>query len=267
MDLRLNRIGVRYSHPPGATIDRPSGGGDYLFLYFTAPVTILIENELTQGNPHACIVYTPTYQQLYQGESEGLHNSWFHFEGKDVPSLLKQYNIPLNTLFYPRHTEFIELILSEIRKEKIRQEVLSHQAISLFIEIFFVKLSRALGQNEEEELSPHKLKLRETLRDIRQMFHDNLTEDWTVGKMAETAHLSQSRFLALYREFFGTSPIEDLIEARLEYARWFLSNSQATVSEVAYQSGFNNIYYFSRLFHKRVGCPPREYHQRSLKKK
>jgi AraC-like DNA-binding protein len=264
MDLHLNRVGVRYFHPPGATINRPSGGGDYLFLHFTAPVKILLVNELTHEPPHTCIVYTPTYRQFYQGEREGLRNNWLHFKGKDAPTLLKRYNIPVNTLFYPKYTEFIEPVLREIRREKIRQEVLSHQAISLFVEIFFIKLSRSLEQNNDGGFSPRKLRLRETLRDIRHMFHDNLTEDWSVSKMAETAHLSESRFLALYREFFGISPIEDLIEARLEYAKWLLNNSQATVSEVAYRSGFNNIYYFSRLFHKRVGCPPSEYHQISL---
>jgi AraC-like DNA-binding protein len=265
MEPSLKSIGIRYSHPPGYTVDRPSGSGDYLFLHFTVPIKILIADRLIQGTPHACIVYTPNYRQFYQGKDEGLHNSWFHFEGKELSPLFERYHIPVNTLFYPKYTEFIEPVLSEIRKERTRQEIFANHAIALSIETFFLKLSRSLGRSEEDNLSPSKLKLRETLRDIRQNFHDNLGNDWSVDKMAKKAHLSRSRFSALYREFFGASPIDDLIEARIEQAKWFLSSSQTTVSEVAYQSGFNNIYYFSRLFHKRVGCPPSEYFHKSMK--
>lgn len=82
--------------------------------------------------------------------------------------------------------------------------------------------------------------------------------------MADAAHLSPSRFRALYRRFFGVSPAEDLIRARIRMACLLLTNATLTVGEVARRSGFGSVYYFSRAFKARVGCPPREYYRRHV---
>jgi AraC-like DNA-binding protein len=77
--------------------------------------------------------------------------------------------------------------------------------------------------------------------------------------MALLVHMSPKRFGQLHRKFFGISPAEDLIQARLERAKYLLSSTTLSVGRAAERSGFTNPYYFSRLFHRRVGCAPRDY--------
>ena len=80
--------------------------------------------------------------------------------------------------------------------------------------------------------------------------------------MAKELHLSVSRFAVLYAEFFGASPVQELIRARLDKACWLLMSANLSVADIARESGFENIHYFSRLFHRRVGCTPRDYSRR-----
>ena len=77
--------------------------------------------------------------------------------------------------------------------------------------------------------------------------------------MARMCFLSSSRFTVLCKEFFHRSPIEDLIDVRIERAKWLLSSSHLSVSEAAAQSGFDNIYYFSRTFKRRTGGSLRDF--------
>jgi AraC family transcriptional regulator of arabinose operon len=87
----------------------------------------------------------------------------------------------------------------------------------------------------------------------------NLEQVWTVAEMAKRANLSEARFSALYRKIFGNSPNEELIRARVEHAQFLLAHTSLPIKAVAGKCGFESVPYFSRAFHRRVGCAPRDY--------
>jgi AraC-like DNA-binding protein len=84
----------------------------------------------------------------------------------------------------------------------------------------------------------------------------NVEHNWTVKEMAEHVNLSESRFAVLYREFFNTTPNEDLILGRIDKAKYLLTNKAVTVSEVADALGYQSVYHFIRQFRKRTGSTP-----------
>jgi transcriptional regulator GlxA family with amidase domain len=86
-----------------------------------------------------------------------------------------------------------------------------------------------------------------------------MSRPWTLPAMARIAGLSASRFTVLYRRCFGTSPLQDLIAARLGRARWLLATTRLEVGEVARQTGFHDPFHFSRLFRRRTGVSPRHF--------
>ena len=53
--------------------------------------------------------------------------------------------------------------------------------------------------------------------------------------------------------------MDELIQARLQKVCFLLTNDAITIREAAYESGFQNINYFNRLFRKTFGCTPGEY--------
>ena len=89
-----------------------------------------------------------------------------------------------------------------------------------------------------------------------------LRHDWTVEEMAALMNLSRSRFSTIFTKHIGEAPRDYLINARLRHAIILLTNSSVNVAEAADQSGFQSPYYFSRIFHKRVGCAPSQYKDR-----
>ena len=77
--------------------------------------------------------------------------------------------------------------------------------------------------------------------------------------MARQVNLSPSRFSAIYHELYGISPMEDLLNIRVEKAKSLLVSTNLSAGEIARQCGFKTSQYFSRYFKKRVGAAPTQY--------
>ena len=85
--------------------------------------------------------------------------------------------------------------------------------------------------------------------------------DADVGQMAEACAVSRSVLQRKMKQLMGVSPADFLREARMKRATQLLSQTDLTVSEVAYRCGFTDPKYFSRTFRQSQGVSPTEYKQ------
>jgi AraC-like DNA-binding protein len=79
--------------------------------------------------------------------------------------------------------------------------------------------------------------------------------------LAAAARYSKSHFLRMFRDVFGSTPHDLLIEARMDLAKRLIANSDLAISEVAASVGYESRYAFARLFKKRVGMTASDYRQ------
>jgi AraC-like DNA-binding protein len=86
----------------------------------------------------------------------------------------------------------------------------------------------------------------------------------TVKKMASELHVS-SRYLSdMLKQETGKTALEHIHLFLVNAAKNLLVGSDNTIAETAYQLGFENPPYFSRLFKKEVGLSPNEYREKFL---
>jgi signal transduction histidine kinase/DNA-binding response OmpR family regulator len=78
----------------------------------------------------------------------------------------------------------------------------------------------------------------------------------TIDDFTEHLGLGRSIFYQQFKEEFGISPLVYLRNKRLEVAVDRLKQGELTVSEVAYQTGFNSVAYFVKIFREQYGKPP-----------
>ena len=81
----------------------------------------------------------------------------------------------------------------------------------------------------------------------------------TIAQFARMADRSVSSFKKEFTEYYGTSPGKWLTQKRLEYARTMLESTGKNVTEVAFNSGFENLSHFSRVFKQKYGKSPLQY--------
>jgi len=75
-------------------------------------------------------------------------------------------------------------------------------------------------------------------------------------------HLSSSQFQRRFRALFQTSPIQYLLQLRIDSACQELQRTDASIGTIAMENGFYDQSAFCRQFQKRVGLTPRQYRAR-----
>ena len=92
----------------------------------------------------------------------------------------------------------------------------------------------------------------------------NVACSLTLQELSRHAGLSPARFSSLFRDQTGSSPVEHHIRLRMQAACHYLDTTALSVKEVAAELGYDDPYYFSRIFQKTLGCSPLVY-RRSVK--
>lgn len=87
---------------------------------------------------------------------------------------------------------------------------------------------------------------------LNQNFHKTIT----LAEAAKIANMSTASFSRFFKARTGISFVNSLLEIRLGHATRMLIETTQSVSEIAYDCGFNNISNFNRLFKKKKGCTP-----------
>lgn len=80
--------------------------------------------------------------------------------------------------------------------------------------------------------------------------------------LEEVLSLSKMQLYRKLKSVSGMTPAEFIRHIRLKHATQLLANTELTINEIFYQTGFNNQSYFFREFKKHYGCSPNEYRSR-----
>ena len=249
---------IRHDWPfkPGFSISRPGGYPEWTFLHFLTPIQIRINGETIEARPGACIFYSPATPQFCRSDADVIHN-WMHAT-HELEGLLEQFGIPENQILYPAEDDFISPLFQKLETEFFKEERYREELMESLLREFLIEFSRAIrGGHHHERISRRDA---EKLKELRQEFLSKPEGDWSVAKMAERLSLSTSRFHTIYKMVFGTSPINDVIEARISYARsLLLSNESLTIAQAAERLGYNDQYHFIRQFKAVTGQSPGQY--------
>jgi len=262
--LTVEDLGLRWEHDRAFAVARPHGMPAYLFVRFHSPMTVRTTAGVVSAGPGDCLLYDPTFPQWYRGADGGFADDWLHVYGPRMPELIRLHQIPMNEILRPRETEFVTPIFEAVNRELRRREPLWRESVSLLVESLFVELARQLLRQGPNQLTPAEESRVDGFRSIRMQVHDQMEKPWRVADMARLANLSPSRFAVLYLRLLGTSPMEDLIHARLRRARALLTDERLSVREVADRTGFGSVCHFARLFRKHMGCAPSDCRRRPL---
>lgn len=87
----------------------------------------------------------------------------------------------------------------------------------------------------------------------------NLHRDLSVAILAQRANLHTDYFSRLFHQHTGERPVKYIQEKRIERAQYLMVTTQMTFSEIATQTGFENVFYFSKIFKKITGMSPGSY--------
>jgi AraC-like DNA-binding protein len=149
------------------------------------------------------------------------------------------------------------------------QEAVSPRAGSLAVlsrlaEVLFIELLRREGERRGCEKGDLKALADPQLSQALGLMHASPAHDWTIEALGRAVGLSRSAFAARFSAKVGQAPLEYLSRWRMTRASRLLAESDASVSTIAAEVGYQSDAAFTKAFARVVGQSPARY-RRALK--
>ena len=147
-------------------------------------------------------------------------------------------------------------LLKRLRKISLEQK--KHSEILL--ETCLAEIVATVSEKQEE--SEHGFK-KISFDKIINYIDQNINEQIDFKLLAQNNHYSYDRFRHIFSEQFGVSPYAYLINQRIEHAKRLLKNSDSSITDIAFDCGFNSSSQFTNIFKKYVLITPKEYRKKN----
>jgi AraC-like DNA-binding protein len=140
--------------------------------------------------------------------------------------------------------------LSLVRRRTERLESLRQRSVLAQLLCQILQHTGALPA-ETGGLQPHQQ------RQCLEFIHGNLARRYTILELARHCQLNPAYLTMQFRKSFGMTPQAYIKQARIRAAVGMLLETGRTISQVADDLGYNDVYFFSRQFRQVMGQSPR----------
>ncbi len=87
----------------------------------------------------------------------------------------------------------------------------------------------------------------------------NLSHDIEIATLNKIAEMRQEEFSAAFRAHFGLPPKQYICTRKIDKAKILLLHSKLKIAEIAAECGYDDVYFFCRIFKKYAGATPTQY--------
>lgn len=251
--MKLHSMGIDTRHETGLTINRPSGSGDFLLVIFKTHAYVEYRSQTISVQPNEAVLFAQNTPQIY-GSDNLYINHWVHFECAENDPFF--YDVPVN-FGIPVPVASItaaENVLTMLGMENMSGDS-EGKAEDLLLKLL---LLRTFGTGQKDQTSHSEL-----LRKLRSEIYATPSGDYSVSTLAQKLHVSGTYFQNIYKKEFHVSIGEDIIQARILAAKYYLKNTTLSITEISDICGYKNKEHFIRQFHARIGVTASDYRRKS----
>lgn len=225
----------------------------FLIMYIKKGQCCICTENKTYTAKEGQIAVLDCYKPHSYSSNTGWEAQWLHLDGvmaRTYFELLADYN---SLIFILKDTykfeKYMNLIYNMLKDgTKIKEALLSEYITILLTELL-------TGQ----EISVQHAKQADLIEDSIVYINEHLAEPLTLEQLSSNVSLSPFYFTRLFKKETGFTPYEYLIAARINMAKFLLKNTDNSIKEICFLTGFSNESSFCTTFKKRIGVTPSVY--------
>ena len=256
----IHPAGMAYpdaSHPEAYYFDVEKGRhlSEYQLLYIHNGEGLFEANGLKPQVIKAgtiVLLYPGVWHRYAPSQKTGWEEYWVGFSGNYAQYLLEQNcfspQSPVIQLGF--NNAFLETISKLIASTETSQESEHKMASFHLIQLLGIVYASAL-------ISKQKIsKKQEIINHILAEIHQNWNQNLVFETLASTQNVSYVWFRKAFKEILGTSPNQYQLMLKIRKAQQLITETTLPLSEIAYATGFESVFYFSKLFKQKTGLTP-----------
>ncbi|MFK0164407.1 AraC family transcriptional regulator [Rhizobium sp. NPDC090279] len=199
----------------------------------------------------------PNRQHSYGPDSDGWSERWALFEGSLVRDFLRLRLISeQNPLTILRNLDGVQRLFSNIHGDLIEDSNLSRAAAASALHQIVILVARQASQTAP---TPQE---GADIGEIIEALRKRATQSLDMAAFAAEHGMSPATLRRKITAEVGLPPKSFQLRVRMDHAKELLTMTDDKIEVIASRVGFDDPFYFSRLFHERENCTPREFRTR-----
>ncbi|MFZ2538810.1 MAG: AraC family transcriptional regulator [Oscillospiraceae bacterium] len=179
----------------------------------------------------------------------GVEGLSFLFSKEDSQESYDVYN-------YRAYREEVLFFLKIMLRELQGKEPYNETVYNNIFEVLVIHMMRY--ENFNMSVMPPKSTNKESGL-VRRYIDANFKHNITLDDLAKIAHINKYYLVHAFKKSYGISPVNYLIEKRIEESKHLLKTTNTSLSKIAGVVGFSSPSYFSQAFKTATGKTPNEY--------
>ena len=201
-----------------------------------------------------CYIMPPEHE-LIAKPIGNLFLLWIEFEGPLAELAMNKFTSNRHDLTFFNYSE-VQIkstfeIVSLLHNHPSGYEILIN---SLFWRFLAYSITPEITLTKKLSPEVHKI--------INRLNEENYYNNYTLLELSKLSGLSLETFRKKFTYEIGESPISYVLRGKINYSKQLLTNSDMSIKQIGYKVGFNDPYYFSRIFKKFEALSPQHYKKR-----
>lgn len=255
--LFVTHIGL-FPHAAHHYVERPDGVDQSILIYCLAGhggVRIGPNFQSLEAG-HVAIIPAGTPHSYFADRADPWSIYWLHFDGAQSVLALESLGIDAqHPRLYVPNVEMMQQAFEEL------YACLSYHYSDAGLLAMTSELMRLLSKIKLHHSNLHRAQqaVEDRVMGTVDFMRRHLDKTLTLADLARHAGQSESRYGKLFKRRTSLSPMAFFIQLKIRKACELLDQTNQSVKAIAEELGYDDPYYFSRLFKKIQGCSPTHY--------
>lgn len=237
---------------------------DYELVYFPGgtKATYTVDGQVFDLHKPSVLITPPGLRHAYAFDpSQPTRHLFIHFDllsplwKERFPQLLGDHPPIVDLDDHSVVPPLIKQILHYFHQRPERWKGLTEMLFLAVLE----ELEASLLMRAEQAL---KVSVPAQIANVLQYIEDHLQESITVECLVDMTGWSHEHFTRVFQRCLGYTPKQWMNKRKVELSAQLLLHSSDNVKEIAYRVGYQDVYYFYRLFRKWMGLTTTEYRRK-----
>jgi AraC-like DNA-binding protein len=229
---------------------------EFQMVYISRGEGIFMSGGVTyQVKPGAMFLILPGLRHSYRPFLEtGWQEYWVGFKGRYFSGLLEEGRFSPERVFFETglHDSILSLfnqIFDEVRAQRPLYQIKACACILSLVAEMLTRERRKEQPNYYQKI----------VGKAKYLMESNIYGAINLSSISEQLGISTSRLNEIFKTYTSMTPYQYYIHIKIHKAESLLEQEDIPVKEAAYKMGFDDQYYFSRLFKNKTGVSPSDW--------